>query len=370
MGGVLHIVQSRDRGNMERHVRDLVLGLKDRVAGVVTGSAGWLPETLRAGGIEVYPAPHLQRSKGVRDARTGRAEVLDICIVKQPDVIHAHGPAALSAALPAAKEVPLVYTAHGLALPDPSQPGWQRGLSMRLQRTAARRVSAFVALTAYEERAALELGFRRVLRIPPGVARPEAAPADGDRGRVIGTASELVRGKGLEEIIDALTRIPNCQLLVVGEGPFEVELIERAAAAGVRDRVEFLGWLEDVSHFHRRISVYVSLTQEAGLPHGALDAIAAGLPVVLSDVPGHRKLVRHGLSGLLVRPGDIVHAAKAVDQILRDRIFARTARAEALAISRQYDLGAMLARHAALYEEVMVRRRMRTPRLHLRPGAG
>lgn len=351
MPRVLHIVQSGDRGGVQRHVHDLALGLMGQTCGVVTGTEGWLSRTVQEAGIPVRVLGHLERSLDPRDVAMARRELASVCDALSPRVIHAHGVFALLAALPLADELPLAYTGHGFQWHDKAHLWGVRRLSLQLHRRAARKVAAFVAV-ASEGDEARRLGFRRVERIPNGVALPEAGAGPADTN-TFGVATRLVPGKGLPELLAILAAHPQLRLLVAGDGPLRQQLEGQADELGVRGRVEFLGWQDDLSTFYGSVFAFVSLSQKEGLPYGVLDALAAGLPVVLSDIPGHRELVQHSRNGYLVAQGDAAAAGQALQGLSTDRSFCMAAGTASRELVRtRYALASMLERHAAVYTEL------------------
>ncbi len=351
VGKVLHVVQSGDRGGVQRHVRDLALGLREETAGIVTGTGGWLTETLRAGGIEVRPAFDLQRSLNPRKIAAAREEVKRAAEDLLPAAVHAHGVFALLASLPLAGKLPLVYTAHGFQWHDRAHPAWIRHLSWMLHRQSVTRVRVFVAIGS-EADEARGLGFVRVEEIPNGVELGVEGTREGNPN-TFGVATRLVAGKGLEDLPGVLYALPGSTLVVAGGGPYGARLVEEAARLGVAGRVRLLGWQDDLTSFYDGITAYVSLSRKEGLPYAALDALAAGLPVVLSDVPGHRELVQGGRNGFLTRVGDPGAAAGALSRLFEDEGLCRAAGRASREIARErFALSDMLLRHEALYREL------------------
>ncbi len=351
VGKVLHVVQSGDRGGVQRHVHDLALGLRDETAGVVTGTGGWLTESLRAGGIEVRPAFHLQRSLNPRKIAAAREEVERAVRDLGPAALHAHGVFALLASLPLAGKLPLVYTAHGFQWHDKAHPAWIRRLSWMLHRQSVTRVRVFVAIGS-EADEARAVGFVRVEEIPNGV-EPRLEGTQGRDPNTFGVATRLVAGKGLEDLPGVLQALPGSTLVVAGEGPYGARLMEEAARRGVASRVRLLGWQDDLASFYGGITAYVSLSRKEGLPYAALDALAAGLPVVLSDIPGHRELVQGGRNGFLAPVGDPAAAASGLSRLFEDDEFCHAAGQASREIARErFALSDMLSRHKALYKEL------------------
>ena len=137
---------------------------------------------------------------------------------------------------------------------------------------------------------------------------------------VLIAVGRLVKWKRFDGIIAALYQIrakfPAARLVVIGDGP-ESETLQRTAQS-LGEAVQFTGSLppDQVYLNLRAADLYVQFSTYEGLPHTALEAMAAGTPVVISQVGGNVEVVAHGQSGLLVPPGDIQALAGAITQLL------------------------------------------------------
>jgi glycosyltransferase involved in cell wall biosynthesis len=160
--------------------------------------------------------------------------------------------------------------------------------------------------------------------------------------------------KGLPTLVDAAGRVPSLRLRLVGDGAEREALARRAAAAGVQ--VEFTGTVPNAAlpRLLREASVFVLPSLYEGHPKALLEAMACGLPVIGSDVPGIAEVIRHRENGWLCRPGDPVGLADALatlvtDEALRTRLGAQ-ARAD---VERHYSVGAVLARELEVIRELV-----------------
>lgn len=102
------------------------------------------------------------------------------------------------------------------------------------------------------------------------------------------------------------------RLEVVGDGPLRGEMVALAAALGVAEFIDWLGWREDVAERLRQWDVLVLPSLAEGTPLTLLEAMASGIPVVASRVGGVAAVVRHGETGLLIPPADPVALAEAM----------------------------------------------------------
>ncbi len=126
----------------------------------------------------------------------------------------------------------------------------------------------------------------------------------------------LCEEKGLGELVDAWVHVaeshPIARLILVGEGPMRKELLNRIDAAGLRGTVVLAGAFDDVEDFLCAADLFVLPSWEEGLSLSLLEAMAAELPVVATDIPANRVVVDDGEQGLLVPP----HDAKALAAVI------------------------------------------------------
>jgi glycosyltransferase involved in cell wall biosynthesis len=149
------------------------------------------------------------------------------------------------------------------------------------------------------------------------------------------------------------SRHATARLVLAGEGPLRSSLESLAAELGVTDRVDFLGVRSDVPALLRASDVFclTSLSEAASLT--VLEAMAAGVPIVLTDVGGNSELVRDGVEGLLVPRGDPAAVAAALNKVLSDdRLAVRLAEAAAARVRERYPLSATIGRYFELYSEL------------------
>jgi glycosyltransferase involved in cell wall biosynthesis len=140
--------------------------------------------------------------------------------------------------------------------------------------------------------------------------------------RVLTTVARLHPQKGHRFLIKAMPQIlgtlPGVHLLLVGEGELREELELAAATYGVRDYVHLLGSRTDVPRLLAISDLFVLPSLWEGLPNSVLEAMAAGLAVVATDVDGCSELVVNGKTGVLVRPGNADVLAAAITSLLLD----------------------------------------------------
>lgn len=190
------------------------------------------------------------------------------------------------------------------------------------------------------------------LAVPP---RPEPGPDDELAITTIGRLSPQKEQRLLLEAMALLLpRCPQARLTIVGQGRLEQELRARAAALGIAERVSFAGVRRDIAAVLAASDIFVLSSRWEGVPITAAEAMAAGRPVVLTDVGGCRDLVDHGVSGLLVPPGDARALAGALLELAGDpprrRALGEAARERA---RRELSMELFARRHEALYEALL-----------------
>jgi phosphatidylinositol alpha-mannosyltransferase len=242
-----------------------------------------------------------------------------------PDVVHVHEPLAPSTSMFATLRAPapVVATFHAYAdrailfsaVAPALRPVWDR---LRVRLAVSRAAAEFVELRFSGE----------LVRIVPNGADveqfAEATPApDLPEGRRILFVNRLDSRKGFRVMVDAFRRLageaPDAVLVVAGDGAERDALYSLEPA--VRDRVVMLGSVPhaDLPPYHAASEVFCAPAvgrESFGIV--LVEAMAAGLPVVASDIPGYREVVQDGVEGVLVPPRDPDALAAAVLRLLRD----------------------------------------------------
>jgi glycosyltransferase involved in cell wall biosynthesis len=159
----------------------------------------------------------------------------------------------------------------------------------------------------------------RALGVPPG-------------RRVIVFVGRLEPQKGVQWLIQSaalwLARLPDCDLLLIGEGPFRPSLEAAARAAGFADRVHFAGWRADVPEILAAGSLLVLPSAWEGMPNVVLEAMASRLPVLASDVEGVRELLGPAAARQTVPYGDTPSLCDKILGLMRDPASLRALAAE------------------------------------------
>jgi glycosyltransferase involved in cell wall biosynthesis len=182
-------------------------------------------------------------------------------------------------------------------------------------------------------------------------------PSRGHDAPIVGFAGRLVPIKGVDVLLRAAAALPGVRLEIAGDGP------ERARLEAMSVDATFLGWRPTIDDALGRWDIFALPSREEAFGIAALEAMAAGLPVVASRVGGLPELVRSGLTGLLVRPDDPAALAGALAELVSDPSRrAAMGQAGRDRAATDFSVARMVAATAALYEELLGRRAAAAPR--------
>jgi glycosyltransferase involved in cell wall biosynthesis len=179
-------------------------------------------------------------------------------------------------------------------------------------------------------------------------------------GRLIGIIASLRPIKNHDILIRALALlirdVPEAHLVVVGDGESRTSLESLAGELHVREHVTFTGVRSNAPNLHHLFEVSVLCSRTEGFPNSVVEAMAAGRPVVGTDVVGIRDAVSHEETGLLVPPGDPAALAAALRRLLSDRGLARRMGEHGRTRARQsFHSAAALAPLETLYHRLTTR---------------
>ncbi|MBN1514352.1 MAG: glycosyltransferase [Phycisphaerae bacterium] len=378
---ILHVLNALDAGGMERTLLSLVAGTSDRFDHVIC--------TLRGPGplADRVPASARLVSLGVQGRRApaaiGLARVIRSC---RPALVHARSwgvwaDAALGCVL--GGRPPLILSFHGLQ----SDTGFGRRDRMRARwlRCLCRRYACVSRAGTRQLVEELGIPSSWITLLPNGVDTDRFRPHSGDvraRARaalglpqtafIAGTTGSLTPVKdhvcflrGLRQCRDAGTVIHG---LVVGDGPLRADLAERVRQEGMEGFVHFTGRRDDGPQLLAAMDVYVCSSRSEGMSNAVLEAMAAGLPVVATDVGDNGWLLDGGRAGVLVPPRAPQPLASAICRLAEDEAVRRAlGDAARRCVCGQFTSAGTRQHHVSLYTSVLdeVSRPQRRPALAL-----
>jgi glycosyltransferase involved in cell wall biosynthesis len=234
----------------------------------------------------------------------------------------------------------------------------------------ARCATTFVAVSESNRRQMIEIEgipSEKVIVLPTAYV-PRRVPVATDLrselglppdSRLIVVAARLRAEKALEVLIAAhagiVRRFPDTHLVIAGDGPRRQALERQVGLLGLAASVHFLGTRRDVTPILEAADIGALPSDWEGMPLFVLECMATGTPVVATDVGGLPEIVEHDRTGLLVPPRDPGALAAAIGDLLADPERARRLATAAAARTEEFSIGAVTARFADLYEQLVAR---------------
>lgn len=376
---VLHAITMLELGGAQRNTLDTVARLdrsRFEVALACADRGELLAEARTIPDTTLFLLPHLRREVRPLDDLLAFAELRRAIRAFGADLVHTHSSKAgvLGRAAARAEGVELVvHSIHGYGF-GPHQHPLVRRLFLAAERWAACWTTAFVAVSRENLQQGLGLGLftaERVHLIRSGIALDAfRTPEGGDRVRqelgipagapLVVQVSCFKPQKAPERFVDLARRVrervPAAHFLLVGDGQLRPRLERLREDAGLQDCLHLPGWRRDVPAVLAAATVATLTSRFEGLPRAVVEALAAEVPVVAMAVDGVVEVVRDGVNGFLVPPGDVATMAQRVVEVLltpelRARLAARTG--EGL---EEFDRDRMVQQQEALYWELACRR--------------
>lgn len=196
---------------------------------------------------------------------------------------------------------------------------------------------------------------------PTGTTRRQLLSEFGLPGhsRLVGLIGRLWPQKRVKDAIWAADLLKvardDVHLLVIGDGPHRDRLRKYRDQVRIRDKVHFLGHRGDVPRLMPHLDVLWSTSGYEGQSNAILEAMAAGVPVVATDIPGTRDLVVPETTGYLVPVGDRAGIARCTYRLLEDPELARRfGEAGRERVQGEFSVEKMVDRHAELYRELLL----------------
>jgi glycosyltransferase involved in cell wall biosynthesis len=324
---ILHVVQSLGYGGMESRIARLSRGLPRDAYRVevlsLRAPAHGQVELAPGTPHHVFPIPpglHLKALWGLsRFIRAGGY-----------DIVHTHNWASMFYGVLAAKLArrPLaVHGEHGLNRSDLDGTPWKRLWAQRLLARLADWIVPVNPPIAAHVRKEWKLDGSRMTVIQNGVdlARFKPKPAAADTGTfTIGMVGRLDDVKDIGTALRAVKALidqgkgDGVRLILVGDGPMRASLEAQAKTLGIPDRVEFAGARADVEAWYGKFDVFVNASVYEGMCNTLLEALACGLPLLASAVPGNRAWLRDGVDARFFPAGDSGALAAALSALRND----------------------------------------------------
>jgi glycosyltransferase involved in cell wall biosynthesis len=330
---VLQVIYSLYRGGAERVIETQLLGSDRRrfeyiVCAITSG--GDLIDRMANAGARV-----LLLGKRRRGDITAATKLASLIRVEKIDLLHLHNSPGMFwgtlGQILSGTKAPIVRTEHNPYLPE-AMPTLYRFLYPHLTRRA-RKVICVSERVRRSFAAAFPQVADKYVEVPNGVrvadfeklpprheCRSQFHLAPGTK--LIGTVGRMTAVKNHKLLIEALfhvrQKIPEVNLAIIGEGELRETLAAYAADLGVSESVSLVRETKNIGYFYGALDVFCLSSNSEGMPLTLLEALAAGVPVVSTDVGGIPEIIDSGKNGYLVPKGSAEALAERIVELLLD----------------------------------------------------
>ncbi len=317
-------------GGILQHLSHLLKGLGNEYKIIVCG-----PQML-AKWVKNCPFYPLELNDGIDPLKDlqGILQLSRILKAEKPNLIHAHGLKSVMITVPSARILGMrniLFTAHN-CLPRPGT-RWHKVTQGLIHRMLMRSLNRVITVSnavrqdmiSYIPPYKLVTIYNGVdYRCFSGYSRQEARKCFNFHSHnfVVGIVSRLIMDKGIATLLQAASLLkhiqPNIKFVIVGEGPLQRYFENYSRALDLSNTVTFTGYRKDVGFLMAGWDLYALPSLSEGFSVSVLEAMAACLPVVVSDLPSMHEMVINNKGGYFVKPGDAPSLAAAILNILKD----------------------------------------------------
>ena len=288
------------------------------------------------------------------------------------DLVHVHTPVASFLTRMACRKIPnlkILYTAHGFHFFKGSPlKNWL--MYYPIERLAARWTD--VLITMNEEDYSIARKFK--IRDGGSVYKVHGVGIDLNRFQpqtlekkmkvrkdygykkedfILFYAAELNFNKHQDLLIKVVNilknNIPNIKLLLAGNGPLEGQYKRQVEQLNLGRYVDFLGYRNDIPSLLAMSDVVVASSRREGLPVNIMEAMATGLPLVVTNIRGHRDLVRNGENGYIVELNNVEGFAKSIENLYKNEKLRERFGQKSIELIQQYSLESILKELKMIY---------------------
>ena len=378
---VLRVIARLNMGGPAIHVIHLAAGLQERgyettlVAGSLTDGESSMAFLAERTDVPVVDVPELGREISPFDDARAVRRLTSLIEATRPHVLHTHTAKAgtiarIAARLADTRPTVVVHTFHGHVLRGYFGPA-RNAFFRRVEQALARSSDALVAVSPEVRDELVKLGVAPrgrfvVIRlgIPLGERIDSTSSLDRDGLRipagafVVGWVGRMTAVKDPRAVLDIVraTRELGVEtvLVMVGDGPDREALERHAAEIGLDGSVVFAGYQEDVAGHYRLFDALLLPSLNEGTPVSAIEALASGTPVVATRVGGVPDVVRDGVDGFLVEPGDVRGAAERLAELARNPGLAtRLGKAGRARVGERYSIERLVGDVDRLYRSLL-----------------
>jgi glycosyltransferase involved in cell wall biosynthesis len=342
---IVHAIARLNLGGAALSLLELAAGQQARgdevlvVAGTIPPGEASMESLADDLGVPYLRMPALTRELSLSDDLRATAGLRRLLRARRPDVLHTHtskagatGRVAALASWPARPNA-VVHTFHGHVLSGYFEGRRERAFRL-IERGLAHATDRIIAVSEQvrddllrfrvarpEKIEVVHYGFdldRRIADAARSRGPKRTLLGAGDNDFVIGWAGRLSEIKRPLDLVRVAANVPQSVLVLAGDGELRPQVVRLAAELGLADRVRLLGYIEDLGAWYGAFDAFLLTSANEGAPVVAIEALAAGLPVVATRAGGTGTVVDDGETGYLAAIGDVDELARHLRELRDD----------------------------------------------------
>lgn len=316
-----------------------------------------------------------QRSPLKKDNYIAYRKIKELILKEGYELVHVHTPVASFLTRLACRNIPnlkVIYTSHGLRFYEGAPlKNWL--LYYPLEKLAARWTDGIITINEEDYNSARKLklaksnSIHRVHGVGVDLTKFQPKTMDmkaklrkkynySENEFILFYAAELNRNKHQDLLINVVEllkdRIQEIKLLLAGNGNLKEQYEEQVKRLGLQDYIQFLGFRREIPDLLKISDVAVASSRREGLPVNVMEAMATGLPLVVTDVRGHRDLVKNGENGYIIGVNDVYGFADAIEKLYNDGKLKKKFGANGIQLVKKYSIENVIRRMESIYASI------------------
>ena len=269
-------------------------------------------EELENMGIKVYNVPIPRKITAIKEMISSYKKIKKVCSENNYDILHCHSPIGGVLARFAFKDFrkkggKLIYTAHGFHF-FKGAPIKNWIIFYPIEKFCSRYTDCLITINKEDYKRAKNFKAKEVKYVP-GIGIDTKKIKDIKKNR-----------KNHKVILKALEKVKgNFKYIICGQGAKKEELIKLSKELNLQEKVEFLGYRQDVKEILKTSDIFCFPSKQEGLPVALMEAMASGLPVICSDIRGNKDLIENKKGGYLLKSYDIDEYSIKIQELIENK---------------------------------------------------
>ena len=323
---ILYIITKSVWGGAAKYVFDLSTNLSDEyIITVAAGGHGKLAQRIKRSQIPYFNINNFQRNINPFKDFFAFFEILGLLFQIKPDIIHVNsskaggivGLASWVYKILSGKQIRLIFTAHGWAFNE-DRPKSQIKLITFLSKLTAIFYDKIICVSEYDQKTALRNKIapdNKLTIIHNGIDIEKISFLSQEKAQkkligkvspfVIGTIAEYTKNKGLVYLLKAIKNIKDQEIDIIligsGENPEKEELQKFIKKHNLKN-INLIEFIDNAASYLKAFDIFILPSLKEGLPYTILEAMAAEIPIITTDVGGIPEIIKNDINGILIKP--------------------------------------------------------------------